>query len=185
MAAATFGLLAYTNSQPHVSSLAEEGDTPSCSSDSSSLSADQAKANTSAKFPSAEVADFRTITQDTKALVEQGDAAGATSRITDLETAWDDAESSLSAKDCATWTYVDEEIDAALSAVRDPQPRPADRGRRARHPARHPGLTATSRRGAHGDKGAPPTGTRPAATSSTTSAAAVACARRSDTRTST
>ena len=43
-----------------------------------------------AKFPPAETAKFRTITQDTLAKLQAGDQTGATARIKDLETAWDD-----------------------------------------------------------------------------------------------
>jgi hypothetical protein len=40
------------------------------------------------KFPADSVESYRTIAQDTLALVDSGDQAGAASRITDLETAW-------------------------------------------------------------------------------------------------
>ena len=43
-----------------------------------------------ANFPPAEVTKFRTIVQDTLAKVHAGDQTGATTRIKDLETAWDD-----------------------------------------------------------------------------------------------
>ena len=113
-AIATFGLLTWANAQPHTDALAaEEGAAPTCS--------DSGNPDISA-FPAGDVASFRTISKDTRALVGAGDQAGAASRATDLETAWDDAESRLVAKDCVTWTSVDHEIDAVLSAVRAPSP---------------------------------------------------------------
>jgi uncharacterized membrane-anchored protein len=118
---ATIGLLAYTSSQPHVSSLGEEGAAPSCSS-SSTLTAPAARAKVASSFPSGQVDAFRTISQDTLDMVSSGDQPGAASRITDLETAWDNAEESLVAQDCGAWTYVDGEIDNVLTAVRAPNP---------------------------------------------------------------
>jgi uncharacterized membrane-anchored protein len=120
-AIATVALLTYTNSQPHVSSLGEEGPAPSCSSGSP---LDQATAiqHVAKNFPASSVDNYRTITEDTLALVHSGDQSGAQSRITDLEKAWDDDESTLQPKDCRAWTFVDEQIDPALSAVRDSDP---------------------------------------------------------------
>ncbi|WP_258069155.1 hypothetical protein [Rathayibacter sp. AY1H3] len=68
--------------------------------------------------------NFQTITADTLALVTSGDQAGAKARATDLETAWDDAEPALSAANCQTWTYVDQQIDPVLSSVRAGSPDP-------------------------------------------------------------
>ena len=65
------------------------------------------------------------IVTDTTAKVSSGDQAGATARITDLETAWDDAEDRLRPLDGAAWTYLDGKIDAALKAVRASNPDPA------------------------------------------------------------
>ncbi|MCW2817098.1 MAG: hypothetical protein JWN84_4553 [Nocardioides sp.] len=119
---ATCGLLAYANSKPHESSLSE-GPAPSCSGNTS-LSAGDAKQRTANSFPAKDVSSFRTIATDTLALVQSGDQSGAASRITDLETAWDDAESRLSSSDCVVWTYVDGEIDDVLTAVRAGTPDP-------------------------------------------------------------
>lgn len=124
VAIATCGLLTYTNSRPHQSSLAEEGGGPatSCSGDPSSLTAGEAEQRVADSFPAADVHGFRTITQDTLDLVGSGDQSGAEARITDLESSWDDAESRIAVKDCVSWTYVDEEVDAALSAARASSP---------------------------------------------------------------
>ena len=122
VALATCGLLTYANSQPHVSALEEEGGAPSCSGDPSSLTADEAQHRAADAFPSQDVSTFASIAEDTLALVRAGDQSGAASQITDLETAWDDSEPRLVAKDCLTWTYLDQEIDSSLSAVRAPSP---------------------------------------------------------------
>jgi hypothetical protein len=75
-----------------------------------------------AHFPTDAVDNYRTITQDTLDLVDSSDPEAAQSRITDLENAWDDDQGDLQPKDCQAWTFVDQEIDAALSAVRDSNP---------------------------------------------------------------
>ena len=78
-----------------------------------------------AHFPAAEIAKFRTITQDTLAKVRSGDQTDAKARITDLETAWDDDQSTLQPMDPPAWHTVDAQIDSALKAVRASRPDPA------------------------------------------------------------
>ena len=85
------------------------------------MPADQA----TAKFPPADVTAFRTIVTDTLAKVQAGDQAGAVARITDLETAWDNAQDRLQPMDPAGWESLDRKIDKALKAVRTPSPDPA------------------------------------------------------------
>ncbi|KQW43967.1 hypothetical protein ASC77_21475 [Nocardioides sp. Root1257] len=120
---ATLGLLAWANQQPHTSALAaEEGSAPSCSG--SPLNQTQATQHVAAHFPADSVSGYKTIATDTLALVKSGDAAGASSRVTDLETAWDQDQDSLQGKDCQAWTYVDQQIDPVLSAVRAANPDP-------------------------------------------------------------
>jgi hypothetical protein len=78
-----------------------------------------------AKFPPADVTAFRTIVTDTLAKVQTGDQAGAVARITDLETAWDDAQDRLEPMDPTGWESLDRKIDNALKAVRSTSPDPA------------------------------------------------------------
>jgi len=78
-----------------------------------------------AKFPPADVTGFRTIVTDTLAKVQAGDQAGAVARITDLETAWDDAQAKLEPMDPTGWGVIDGKIDQALKAVRTSAPDPA------------------------------------------------------------
>jgi hypothetical protein len=72
-----------------------------------------------------DLSGFRTITQDTLGLLQRGDQAGATSRVTDLETAWDQAQGRLQARDEAAWTRVDGKVDTVLTTVRAGSPDPA------------------------------------------------------------
>lgn len=75
--------------------------------------------------PLGDLSQFRGITQDTLGLVNSGEQAGATSRITDLETAWDNAQARLKAKDKSTWTEIDGKIDTVLTELRASRPDPA------------------------------------------------------------
>ena len=72
-----------------------------------------------------DLSSFRTITQDTLGLLQRGDQAGATSRVDDLETAWDQAQGRLQARDEAAWTRVDGKIDTVLKSLRASSPDPA------------------------------------------------------------
>jgi uncharacterized membrane-anchored protein len=60
-----------------------------------------------AHFPPAEIAKFRTIVQGTLEKVQAGDQSGAKARITDLEHAWDDDESTLRPMDGNAWKVID------------------------------------------------------------------------------
>jgi hypothetical protein len=78
-----------------------------------------------ANFPQAEVAKFRTIVQDTLAKVQAGDQTGATGRIKDLETAWDDDQATLQPMDKTAWQVLDGQIDSVLKSLRASTPDPA------------------------------------------------------------
>ena len=69
-----------------------------------------------------DLSSFRTITQDTLGLLQRGDQAGATSRVDDLETAWDQAQGRLQARDPAAWTRVDGKVDTVLKSLRASSP---------------------------------------------------------------
>lgn len=72
------------------------------------------------------LASFQTIVADTLALINKGDLPAARARIKDLETAWDNAETTLKPKNKATWTNIDSAIDEALAALRRPNPQATD-----------------------------------------------------------
>ena len=73
-----------------------------------------------------DLSPYRTIAQDTLALVDKGDIAAARARIKALETTWDEAEPTLKPKDSQTWTALDSMIDAALTNLRTPSPKADD-----------------------------------------------------------
>ncbi len=72
--------------------------------------------------PLGDMSKFRTITQATLDLLNSGDQSGATTRITDLETEWDNAQARLKPKDKAAWTKVDGKIDTVLRQLRSTSP---------------------------------------------------------------
>ncbi len=113
-------VLVIANVRPHAHVSAEEND--SGGAPVAQLTPQQATAN----FPGADITRFRTISQDTLSLVTSGDQAGAKTRIADLESAWDDAQSRLEPLDETAWTFLDSEIDDALSAVRAGHPNTGD-----------------------------------------------------------
>ncbi|MEA2697313.1 MAG: hypothetical protein QOI66_1584 [Myxococcales bacterium] len=63
---------------------------------------------------------FRKITDDVLRLVRAGNLSEASSRATDLETAWDGAQSRLQAMNREKWTVVDDAIDDVLKKTRAP-----------------------------------------------------------------
>ena len=65
---------------------------------------------------------FRVITQDTLDKLNSGDQTGATTRIADLEYAWDQAQPVLKAKNGTEWTKIDGKIDTVLRELRAVNP---------------------------------------------------------------
>jgi uncharacterized membrane-anchored protein len=120
IAVATGALLVWAAGQPHSTAAASESE--SGSSVTATLAPGQ---SATAKFPPAETAKFRTITADTLAKVQAGDQTGATARVKDLETTWDDDQATLQPLDDNGWTVLDGQIDDVLTALRASQPDPA------------------------------------------------------------
>ncbi|MDX1890681.1 hypothetical protein [Mycolicibacterium sp. 050158] len=119
VAIATGALLVWANGQPHATAAASEESGPSTSA---TLAPGQSAI---AKFPPDVVVKYRAIVQDTLTKVRAGDQAGATARIKDLETAWDDDQPTLQPLDDSGWTVLDGRIDKALKAIRASNPDPA------------------------------------------------------------
>jgi len=71
-----------------------------------------------------DLSTFKTIISDVQGLAEKADMAGAAKRITDFETAWDQAETAIRPLDQTQWGNIDMATDGALKAVRAPQPQP-------------------------------------------------------------
>ena len=74
--------------------------------------------------PLGDLSNFRVITQDTLSKLNSGDQTGATTRIGDLEYAWDQAQPILKAKNGAEWAVVDKKIDTVLRELRAVNPNP-------------------------------------------------------------
>jgi uncharacterized membrane-anchored protein len=118
VAAVTGAVLVWASARPHAAPSAESESGPT-------VITPLAPGQVTTHFPPADVANFRIITEDTLAKLAAGDQTGATARITDLETAWDDAQPKLQPMDDATWTAIDGRIDAVLTALRHNHPDPA------------------------------------------------------------
>ena len=119
IAVATGALLVWAAGQPHVTAASEDESGPA------PVTTSLAPGQVTAHFPPAEIAKFRTITQDTLAKVQAGDQNGAAARINDLETAWDDDQATLQPLDDNAWTVLDGQIDNVLTALRAGTPDPA------------------------------------------------------------
>ena len=65
-----------------------------------------------------DLSSFESIVNDALVLVDKGDLNGAQKRITDFETAWDQAEETLYPKDKTGWSVIDDAADAAISSLR-------------------------------------------------------------------
>ncbi|MFD0078625.1 hypothetical protein ACFVIY_40255 [Streptomyces sp. NPDC127166] len=115
VAVAAAALLVWAHHQPHAAATGEE-DT------SASVTTHITPQEATSPFPPAEIAKFRTITADTLAKVNSDDQQAANSRVTDLETAWDDDQSALEPKSEKAWSFLDGEIDQVLEALRAPHP---------------------------------------------------------------
>lgn len=115
VAVATGVLLSWAAAQPHAQAASSEAETPASSAQ---LTPQQATAH----FPAADIGRLRTVTHDTLTKVNAGDQAGATARVKDLETAWDDDQPTLQPLDGSAWTFLDGRIDKVLTAVRASAP---------------------------------------------------------------
>lgn len=71
-----------------------------------------------------DLSSFKTIIADVRTLAAKGDLAAASKRITDYETAWDQAETAIRPLNQDYWNNIDAASDAALKAVRQPSPSP-------------------------------------------------------------
>ncbi|HCK79311.1 MAG TPA: hypothetical protein DHW34_04775, partial [Actinobacteria bacterium] len=74
------------------------------------------------KSPLGDLSAFSKITQDTLDLVVAGQQSRATTRVTDLETLWDQSEAVLKRRNPAEWTKLDATIDKVLRALRSTSP---------------------------------------------------------------
>ena len=107
-------VLAGTGYYARVSALAAESPDSSATGGASGTAA-----------PLGDLTTFTTITKDTQDLLTAGDQAGATTRVADLEYAWDNAQARLKSKDTAAWTEMDGKIDTVLRQLRSTNPNTA------------------------------------------------------------
>lgn len=83
-------------------------------------------AGSAADAPLGDLSALVTIVADVQDITSAGDLAKAKARITDLETAWDEAQPELQPKNPEAWGRVDGAADDALSALRAGSPDPAE-----------------------------------------------------------
>jgi hypothetical protein len=131
VAAGTTGLLVHTSQQPHavISEEADAPDTPAAVVPIATQPAPTTDATGTARpaaplLSAGDLAGFKQISQDTLDLLTAGKQAEATARITALETAWDDAQAKLQAKDPTGWKQIDSRIDVVLTQLRAKHPDP-------------------------------------------------------------
>lgn len=75
-----------------------------------------------AAAPLGDLAPMAAIVADTTTIAAGGDMAAAKARITDFETAWDDAAAAMRPMDPLAWGNIDAAADAALDALRAAAP---------------------------------------------------------------
>jgi uncharacterized membrane-anchored protein len=123
VAVATVGLLVWTGGQAQSNATGVAAGEEESSA--TSAIAPPGFGPASAHFPPGKVAKYRVIVEDTLAKLRAGDQTGATARIKDLETAWDDDQATLQPMDKSAWKALDGHIDAALKALRASRSDPA------------------------------------------------------------
>jgi len=69
-----------------------------------------------------DLSSFKAVVADVQGFAAKGNLAGAAKRITDYETAWDQAETAIRPLDQNSWNNIDAASDAALKALRQSSP---------------------------------------------------------------
>ncbi|TAZ35405.1 hypothetical protein ELH80_14025 [Rhizobium ruizarguesonis] len=69
-----------------------------------------------------DLSSFKAIVADVQSLASKGDLSAAAKRITDYETAWDQAETAIRPLNPNDWNNIDAASDAALKALRQSAP---------------------------------------------------------------
>ncbi|MFE3029820.1 COG4705 family protein [Nocardia tengchongensis] len=109
-------LLAWASAQPHDAAAGDD------EGSGTSVTTAAMPGQAASHFPPTEIAKFHTIASDTLALVQAGKQSEAKTRIKDLETAWDQDESTLKPLDGSGWKVLDGQIDDVLHAIRASHP---------------------------------------------------------------
>jgi uncharacterized membrane-anchored protein len=84
----------------------------------------QATVAVSATSPLGDLSNFRKIAVDTLSFVQAGNLSAATTRVRDLEVAWDNAQAQLKPMNPSTWSSIDQSIDNVLRQLRAQNPDP-------------------------------------------------------------
>lgn len=69
-----------------------------------------------------DLSSFKVIVSDVQALATKGDLVAAAKRITDYESAWDQAETAIRPLNPTYWRNIDDASDGALKALREHSP---------------------------------------------------------------
>ncbi|WCK79836.1 hypothetical protein [Agrobacterium fabrum] len=69
-----------------------------------------------------DLSSFKAVIADVQVLASKGDLAAAAKRVTDYETAWDQAETALRPLNQSDWGNIDAASDATLKALRQSSP---------------------------------------------------------------
>ena len=75
-----------------------------------------------AVFAASEIAPFKTLAQATLDALNASKQTEMIAKLTDLETAWDDQESTLRPKNETVWVALDKSLDKVISSVRSSHP---------------------------------------------------------------
>jgi hypothetical protein len=106
-------LLSWASAQPHANAAAEgEGPNPA------QANVHMTSAQATAKFPTPDVARFRTLIRGMDADLVKGDQAGLNSAVDAYEKAWDDDQAKLEKLDGKAWGFIDSQNDALFTSVR-------------------------------------------------------------------
>ena len=109
-------VLAYANAQPHSVAAASEEGPPATGGPT--LTPAQATQN----FPTDKLAELRMITQATLSKLQEGNQAGATANVDQLETTWDADQPTLEPLDKTAWTFSTAGSTRCLQALRAKAP---------------------------------------------------------------
>jgi len=101
---------------------AEAAAIPAVAANSATSTSASPAAPSAPASPLGDMSAFITITEDTLSKLDTGKQSDATTRITDLESAWDNAEATLKRRNPDAWHAVDDKIDTVLRELRSTSP---------------------------------------------------------------
>ncbi|MEV6413629.1 hypothetical protein [Kribbella sp. NPDC051718] len=112
-AIAAGALLSWASAQPHTNAAAEkEGPNPAANAH---LTPEQS----TAAFPKADVAQFRTLVSSMDTALAKGDQPALNIAVDSYEKAWDDDQPKLEKLDKKAWGFIDSQNDAVFTSVRE------------------------------------------------------------------